>query len=408
MRILVLNAGSGSEKATLYNMEGATPPLVPPPPAWSAQIDWIPQAGRARLQVETSGGAQLDEEIRPDSRPAGLAHMLQQLWLGSATAISGPGDVDVVGHRVVHGGREYEESALVTADVRAAIERLTPLAPLHNPAALEGMAAIDRLFSGVPQVAVFDTACHSRIPEAAAAYAGPYEWLGMGIRRYGFHGISHEYAANRAALLLNRGLESLRLITCHLGNGCSLAAIREGRSVDTTMGFTPLEGLMMAKRSGSVDPGILLYLQREKGMTVDRVDHALNEASGLLGISGVGADMRQVMEAVGEGSERARLAVDMFVHSLRRHIGAMLGSLGGLDALVFTGGIGENAAAIRAAACEPFAFLGLTLDPALNDSRPVDSDIAASDSAVRLLVIQSQENWAVARECFRLTAPRKP
>jgi acetate kinase len=256
----------------------------------------------------------------------------------------------------------------------------------------------------VPQAVVFDTAFHTQMPEMAAVYSGPYEWLQQGIRRYGFHGISHQYCAARAAELLNRNLKDLRLLTCHLGNGCSLAAIRGGRSVNTTMGFTPLDGLMMGSRSGSIDPGLLLHLLRQPDYSVDRLDRILNQESGLQGISGISTDLREILAAMAQGNARAQLAFDAYVHSLGCHIVAMLASLGGLDALVFAAGIGEHAAAVRAAACEAFGFLGLKLDPERNAQSRSDWDIAAPDSKVRVLVIHTQEDWEIARECWKLTS----
>jgi acetate kinase len=287
-----------------------------------------------------------------------------------------------VGHRVVHGGQEYEQSTFVTEKVKAAIGRLCELAPAQNPANLEGIVAMGQILGAVRQVAVFDTAFHAQMPESTAIYPGLYEWLNQGIRRYGFHGTSHKYCAGRVAQILDRDLKDLRLITCHLGNGCSLAAVRGGIGVDTTMGFTPLEGLMMGSRSGSIDPGLLLHLLRQPDCSVDQLDRILNLESGLKGISGLSNDMREILAAMGRGNSRAQLAFDMYVHSLRSHIAAMLASLGGLDALAFTAGIGEHAAAVRAAACETFAFLGLKLDSEKNTQSRLDWDIAAPDSAV--------------------------
>jgi acetate kinase len=252
------------------------------------------------------------------------------------------------------------------------------------------------------QFAVFDTAFHRSLPPAAFVYPGPYAWLEQGIRRYGFHGISHHYTAQRTATILGRDLESLRLISCHLGNGCSLAAIRDGLCVDTTMGFTPLDGLMMGTRSGSVDPGILLHLLRRGGCSVDQLDSMLNHESGLLGVSGISADMRQILAAMQDGNPRAQLAFDAYVHSVKSHIGALLPSLHGLDALVFTAGIGENCAPVRSGVCQGWEVLGLKLDTDKNVQVRVDGDISRSESAVRILVIRAQEEWAMATECFRL------
>jgi len=286
------------------------------------------------------------------------------------------------------------------ADAPTTVQRSS--APLHNRLELDGIALIEKLCGAVPQVAVFDTGFHSNLPDAAAIYPGPYEWTENGIRKFGFHGINHQYCAGRAAQILGRNLANLNLITCHLGNGCSLAAIRDGKSIDTSMGFTPLDGLMMGTRSGSVDPGILTYLMREKKLDGKALDEMLNSRSGLLGISGVSADMREVIAAMQSGNQRARLAFDIFVHRLRAGIGSMLAALNGADTVVFTGGIGENSPEVRADTCNHFSFLNLTLDPTKNSAKPVDTDIASPESAVRVLVIRAQEDWAIARECWKL------
>jgi acetate kinase len=327
--------------------------------------------------------------------------------------INSPKEIDLVGHRVVHGGQDYRKPTLITPQVKETIASLTAFAPLHNSASLEGITAVEQLLP-VPQVAVFDTAFHSQMPLTAAIYPGPYEWFEQGIRRYGFHGINHQYCARRTAQLLGKDLESLRLITCHLGNGCSLAAISNGHSIDTTMGLTPLEGLMMGTRSGSVDPSILIYLLRhDKGMNADRLEDLLNRASGLKGVSGISGDMRQLESEIAKGNSRAQLALDIYIHRLRSGIGAMIATLGScrqdqlrhappLHALVFTGGIGENQSDVRAAACEAFAFLGLELDPDKNAQSPPDCDIATANSTVRVLIVQAQEDWAIATECWKL------
>jgi len=264
------------------------------------------------------------------------------------------------------------------------------------------MEVIEKLLGRVPQVAVFDTGFHRRMPPAAAVYPGPYQWFEGGIRRYGFHGVNHQYCATRAAHLLGRDLNSLKLVTCHLGNGCSLAAIREGYSIDTTMGFTPLEGLMMGTRSGSVDPGILTYLMRQVRLQAQGIDDVLNKESGLLGISGISGDMREILAFMKRGHSRAKLAFDIYVHRLQAGIGAMIAVLGGVDALVFTAGVGENSPEVRAAACRQLGFLRLELDAAANEQGLSDRDIATPDSAVRILIIRAQEDWAIARECWHL------
>jgi acetate kinase len=402
MKILILNAGSSSQKSCLYEITDATLTQQPPQPLWEGKINWTQDGNNAEIEVKTATGAVLQETISGDSRKAHVAYMLDTLTHGATQVISDLSAIDVVGHRVVHGGQEYRNSVVITEDVKQAIAHLSNLAPAHNPAALEGIEAIEQSLGNVKQVAVFDTSFHSTLPDAAAIYPGPYEWVEQGIRRYGFHGISHEYCANRAAQILNRDLTSLRLITCHLGNGCSLAAVKNGRSIDTTMGFTPLDGLMMGSRCGSIDPGILIYLLRQSDDSAESLDYVLNKASGLRGISGISSDFREIKAAIEQGHERAKLAYDIYVHRLRSGIGSMLASLGGLDALVFTAGVGEKSALIRQAACEAWEFLGLKIDHEKNQQQPIDVDIATDESNVRILVIHTQEDWAIAQQCWQL------
>ena len=403
MKILVLNSGSSSQKSALYEISGMLPEH-PPQPAWQGKIEW--DGDQADIEAQNSQGARHEARVQVASRSSAIGQLLDTLWHGQVRAVSAPSEIDVVGHRIVHGGQEFEEATLVTPPVKSAIARMAVFAPLHNRAELEGIELIEKRLGDVPQVAVFDTGFHSHLPEAAAVYPGPYDWLAQGIRRYGFHGINHQYCAQRAAQLLNRELTSLKLVTCHLGNGCSLAAIRAGRSIDTTMGFTPLDGLMMGTRSGSLDPGILTYLMREQKFTGQQLDDLLNTKSGLLGISGISGDMRQIVASIKGGNPRAKLAFDMFVHHLQSGIGAMMASLGGMDALVFTAGIGENSPELRAAACTNFAFLGLKLDAAKDIPYSADQDISLPHSTVRVLLIRAQEDWAIARDCWRLASAK--
>jgi acetate kinase len=401
MKILVLNSGSSSQKSALYEISGAFP-AHPPTPVWEGKIEW--DGDQAEMQVQNSKGANLKHRLKVESRRHAIEQLLNSLWTGDTLVVSAPSEIDIVGHRIVHGGKDFEQAIVITPEVKSAIARMSIFAPLHNRAELEGIEIVEKHFGNVPQVAVFDTGFHSRLPEAAAVYPGPYEWLARGIRRYGFHGINHQYCAARAAQLLGRELNSLKLVTCHLGNGCSLAAILGGRSVDTTMGFTPLDGLMMGTRSGSLDPGILTFLMRAEKSTGQQLDDLLNRKSGLLGVSGLSSDMRQIVAAMKDGNARAKLAFDIFVHHLQSGIGAMIAVLGGIDALVFTAGIGENSPDMRAAACANFAFLGLTLDPAKNAQSPADQEISFSDSSVRVLIIRAQEDWAIACDCWRLAS----
>jgi acetate kinase len=403
MKILVLNSGSSSQKMCLYEL-GESLPENPSAPLWQGQVEF--NGPEARLRIRRSHGGNFEETVRSESRGRATEQLLDHLSKGPAAPLRSLSEIDVVGHRIVNGGRDYQEPAFVTQDLKAAIERMSVFAPLHNRIELDGIKIIEQKLGLVAQVAVFDTAFHSHLPDAAAVYPGPYQWVEQGIRRFGFHGINHQYCAGRAAQLLRKDLRSLRLVTCHLGNGCSLAAVREGRSVDTTMGFTPLEGLMMGTRSGSVDPGILTYLMRSRALTGEQIDELLNKKSGLLGISGISGDMREIVAAMAQGNARARLAFDIFIHRLVSCIGSMVAVLDGIDALVFSAGIGENSREVRAAACSNLGFLGLALDSAQNADVSADGEISSSDSRVRVLVLRAQEDWAIARDCWKLASAR--
>ncbi len=378
MIVLALNTGSSSVKAALYDVTGpAEQGSAPPTPLWR-------------------GERRADEAVDD---------LLQSLIRGDAPALRTLDAIDVVGHRIVHGGATLVNSVRVTAEVRATIERATEHAPEHNARALHALDDVARLLGArVPQIAVFDTAFHVTLPPAAYTYAGPFEWLALGIRRFGFHGISHQYAAHRAAHLLRRDASGLQMVTCHLGGGCSLAAVQNGRSVNTTMGFTPLDGVVMSRRSGAVDPGILIHLLRHEGHTADSLDSLLNHDSGLAGLSGTNGDMREVLAAVDAGDARARLALDVYVHHVRQAIAAMAASMNGVDVVVFTGGVGENAPRVRAAVCEGLAFLGIALDSATNARTTTDAVCSANDAKVAVVVVHAEENWAVAQACLKVTS----
>ncbi|MGA2136119.1 MAG: acetate kinase [Bryobacteraceae bacterium] len=393
MKILVLNGGSSSFKSSLFEVTGLDGDPAPDP-LWEARVDWEHHPGTAEIRIKSAGA--ISNHSVPIKAPLDSLQPLMDL-------LPHREEIRVAGHRVVHGGRKFRDSARITPAVQAGIAEMASFAPEHNRLELEAIECMQRILGpDAVQVAVFDTAFHASLPPPAYVYPGPYEWLSKGIRRYGFHGISHQYTSRRAAAILGRELKSLRMITCHLGNGCSLAAIRDGVSIDTTMGFTPLEGLMMGTRSGTIDPGIVIHLVRHLGYRADELDRVLNQESGLLGVSGASGDMRTVMEAMARGDVRAQLAFDVYVHRLCSETGAMLASLGGLDVLVFTAGVGENSPQVRAKVAEAFAFLGIKLDAAKNAESPVDADIAAPDSAVRLLVVHTQEEWEIARESFRV------
>ena len=368
--VVVVNTGSTSVKIGLYGSAVST------------------AASTASSLVERWTADVTTEELGPD-RVAGIERQLRAAPIDRATLVA-------VAHRIVHGADRFDGPVIVDAAVEAAIRSVAELAPLHNLVGLDGITAARRVVeASVPQVAVFDTTFHRTMPMAAAAYGGPYEWIGRGLRRYGFHGISHEWAAHRAAVLLGRPLTELRLVTCHLGGGCSVAAIDCGRSIDTTMGFTPLDGLVMATRSGSVDPGLILHLLRT-GTTVDALEDLLERHGGLFGLSGVSGDLRSVTAARDEGDERARLAIDVFVHRVTAGVVAMAASLGGFDALVFTGGVGEHSSEVRARVSARFAFAGVTLDDRANATATGDVDVSAAQASARVLVVTSREDLAIA------------
>ena len=395
MLVLVLNAGSSSQKSCLYNLnrsiDTATEPL------WEAHLDWMAQSGGI-LTVKSNN---TEQEITVKEKDTALKTLLDTLTTGDTKVLDSLSEIDAVGHRVVHGGAKYSQPVLIDAEVKKAIADLIPLAPSHNPANLEGIETIEAILPEVPQVAVFDTAFHSTIPEVAKVYPLPYKYYQAGIQRYGFHGISHQYCANRTSQILQQPI-SLKIITCHLGNGCSLAAINQGICIDTTMGFSPLEGLMMGTRCGSIDPQIPLYLMQEYGLSTEDVNQILNKESGLKGVSGVSADLRTVLAAVSEGNTQAQLAFDIYVYRLVEAIGAMVASLNGLDVLVFTAGVGENSSVVREQTCAGLSYLGLQLDLDANNSQPQDCNIAMDDSQVRVLVINTQEDYEIARSVISL------
>ena len=399
MKILVLNSGSSSQKACLYEI-GETLPDHPPTCRWEGRIEW--GSDGASITVKSSEGIVQKEQLSVTSREHAIRHLLLTLVSGSARAINSASDIDAVGHRVVHGGPNFADPIVVTPQVYSAIADASEFAPLHIQAELEGMKIVKNLRGDVPQIAVFDTGFHRQMPLSAAIYPGPYEWFEAGIRRYGFHGINHQYCADRAAQMLGADVKALRIVSCHLGNGCSVTAIRDGQSVDTTMGFTPVEGLMMGTRSGSVDPGILTYLMRQGHLDSQGIDKVLNEKSGLLGVSGLSGDMRDILIGIQKGHRRAKLAFDIYVHRLRAAIGGMAAVLGGMDVLVFTAGVGENSPEVRGAACSGLEFFGLKLDSKKNARPSLDQEISTADSSVHVLVIRAEEDWAIAKECWKL------
>jgi acetate kinase len=391
MKVLVCNAGSSSLKFSLFEAEGEL--LLA-----EGGIDWTTKP--TRLVFRRTGHQEIREELKLEKHADAVARILDDLRAGPSAPLRVLGDLQAVGHRVVHGGERYTAAVRITPEVKRVIGELAELAPLHNPASLDGITAVEQVLPNVPQVAAFDTAFHATLSESARTYPVPQKWTrDWGMRRYGFHGLSHSYCAGRAAEMIGR--RDLRLIIAHLGNGASVSAVCNGICVDTSMGFTPLEGLMMGTRSGTVDPGMLVYLLRRKGLDVNQLDHALNYESGLLGLSGFSSDMREVLSELPDNPD-ARLAVEVYVHRIRQTVGAMAATLGGVDALVFTAGVGEHAAAIRQRVCENLNYLGLELDRTANETCQPDADVAMPASAARILVIATREDLTIMRETRQL------
>jgi acetate kinase len=394
MKILALNCGSSSVKYQVYEMPAETTIA-------EGQVERIGFAD-AILTHRAAGREPLTlvSEVR-DHRRA-IEVVIDVLLDAQHGVLRRKEEIAGVGHRVVHGGEAFACSTLISEAVIQAVRSFVRFAPLHNPHNLRGIEAAQALLPGVPQVAVFDTAFHRQMPRYAYIYALPYslyaEW---GIRRYGFHGTSHRYVSLEAARLLGRPLSELRLVTCHLGNGCSIAAVQYGVSVDTSMGFTPLEGLVMGTRSGDLDPALVPYIMQQMGLSDLQVDALLNTQSGLLGVSGLSSDMRDIEEAAAAGHERAQLALDIFCYRLKKYIGAYAAAMGGLDALVFTAGIGEKSAIVRAKSCAGLEFLGISLDPERNRTLPT-GEISRPGAPVQVFIIPTDEELLIARDTYEL------
>jgi acetate kinase len=391
--VLVLNSGSSSVKFALITADTGKR-------VWAGLAERI-GTGEAVLHVRHPPADEEEEALPDGSRSAVIARILDRVPDGTLLG---------AGHRVVHGGDRFTDSVLIDDEVIAAIRSFSPLAPLQNPADLEGIETIRAVRPELEQVAVFDTAFHQTMPPAAYRYAVPEEWYTRyGVRRYGFHGISHRFVGERAAALLGKRPDQVRLVTAHLGNGCSATAIRDGVSVDTTMGLTPLEGLVMGTRSGDVDPGVFGYLAGQTGKSAEELDDVLNKRSGLLGLSGVSNDMRTVQDAAVGGDDRARLALDVFVHRLAKAVAGLVTSLDRLDALVFTGGIGEKSVIVRALVLARLGFLGLAEDPEANAAHGRATGGRISRPApVQALVVPTDEELMIARDTARLIAGPTP
>lgn len=395
MKILVLNCGSSSVKYKLFDMQ--TRNVI-----GSGGVEKIGMKGSFLKHNRQDGKTVVLEGEILEHRIA-IEYILGVLTSEKHGPIKSLEEIDAVGHRVVHGGEKFNESVIITDDVIKQIEECIEIAPLHNPPNLAGIYAIQDLLPNVPQVAVFDTAFHQTMPEYAYMYAIPYSlYKKYGIRRYGFHGTSHRYVSHRACEFLDIPYESTKLVTAHIGNGCSVAAIQDGKSVDTSMGFTPVEGLMMGTRSGDVDLGVVTYIMDKEMIGTDAATTLFNKHSGVLGISGISSDMRDIEKAISEGNERAKLALDMYEYRIKKYIGSFAAVLNGMDVLVFTGGVGENQADSRERICKGLSYLGIEIDDEKNKVRGKEIEISTPNSKVRVVVIPTDEEFMIASDTVKL------
>ncbi|RCW51063.1 acetate/propionate family kinase [Paenibacillus prosopidis] len=401
MKVLVINAGSSSLKYQLYDMRDES----------------VLASGRVERIGMDSSIVTHEPADKPEVRQVSeildhvtavkrVAEMLTHPEHGALTHMN---EIEAVGHRVVHGGEAFSSSVLVTQEVKLEIRRLFDLAPLHNPAHMMGITAVETNMPDVPQAVVFDTAFHQTMPNTSYLYPIPTVlYRRHKIRRYGFHGTSHSYVSGQAADYLEKPIESLKMITCHIGNGASCAAILGGKSFDTSMGMTPLEGLMMGTRSGDLDPAIVPFVMNKEELTLNEVNSMLNKHSGMLAVSGISSDMREVTEAMHEGDKNAKLAFDMYTYRLKKYIGAYAAAMNGLDTLVFTAGVGENSVALRKAVCEGITFLGIDLDEERNEERRKDvREISKISSRVKVLVVPTNEELLIARDTYNLVKKSK-
>ncbi len=397
MKVLVINAGSSSIKYQLLDVH-------------SAQV--LAKGGAERIGLDGSLIKHQQRNLEPvkipfrmpDHRTA-IREILDVLTSVEHGVIASMDEIDAVGHRVVHGGEKFSSSAIITAEVKQAIRACFRMAPLHNPPNMTGIEACEEAVPGVPQVAVFDTAFHQTMPGRAYIYALPYElYEKHGIRRYGFHGTSHRYVAGRCAELMGRPIEEMKIVTCHLGNGSSIAAVDGGKSIDTSMGMTPLAGVSMGTRCGDIDPALVTMIMDREGLDLRGIDDLMNKKSGVAGVSGISSDFRDLDDAQKAGNPRAKLALDMFKYQVRKYIAAYAAAMGGVDAVVFTAGIGENNPDVRWGSCEGLAFMGIALDPEKNLVRGRETDISADGATVRVWSIPTNEELAIAAETERLVA----
>ncbi len=391
MNVLVINCGSSSLKYQLINMDDESVLA-------KGLVERIGIEGSVLKHEKAGQGKVVIEEVMENHKDA-INLVLKALVDPKHGAVKSLDEVDAVGHRVVHGGEKFADSVLIDDEVIKAMKECIDLAPLHNPPNIIGIEACKELLPNVPMVGVFDTAFHQTMPAESYIYPLPYElYEEQGIRRYGFHGTSHKYVSERVAAMLGKSLEGTKIITCHLGNGASLTAIKDGKSFDTSMGMTPLEGLVMGTRCGDIDPAIVTFLMNKDNMTADQVDNLMNKKSGVLGISGVSSDFRDIEEAAAEGNKRAQLALDKFAYTVKKYIGSYAAAMGGLDVLVFTAGLGENSAPARMQVCEGLEFLGVQIDETKNNIRGKEAEISKDGSKVKVYVIPTNEELMIARD----------
>lgn len=396
MKIFVLNCGSSSLKYQVIDMDTKNPIA-------KGTVERIGLQG----SVLTHCTALRKKEViktEIENHTKAIELVLKQLVAPESEALKDLNEIYAIGHRVVHGGEKFAKSVIIDASIMKAIQDCIELAPLHNPPNIAGIKACQKMMPGIPQVAVFDTAFHQTMRPLSYIYGLPYEYYEKyGIRKYGFHGTSHKYVSQRASVLLKKPLGELKLISCHLGNGASIAAIRGGKSIDTSMGFTPLDGLLMGTRSGALDPAVVTYIMRRENFNVNQMNDFLNNKCGALGVSGISSDFRDIEVAAKQGNNRAQLALDIFEHDVKQYIGAYAAVMGGVDAIIFTAGVGENSTSMRAAICKNMSYLGIHLDLDKNEVRGEEVDVSKTNSRCRVLVIPTNEELMIALDTLELT-----
>lgn len=395
VKIFVVNCGSSSIKYQLFNMQNEVVLA-------KGLVERIGMEG-SLLKHTPTGKYTVDLPADIPDHAVGIKLIVDTLVNPEYGVIPDMSEIDAVGHRVVHGGERFADSVLITQDVLKGIEDCAEIAPLHNPPNLHGINACMEIMPTIPQVAVFDTAFHQTLPKVAYLYGLPYElYVKYGLRRYGFHGTSHKYVAQVAASMMQEHMTDLRIITCHLGNGASITAIKYGKSVDTSMGYTPLEGLIMGTRSGEIDPAIIPFLMEKENMTAPQIDDYLNKRSGILGISGLSSDFRDLETAANRGDERSQLAIDLFAYKVKKYIGGYVAAMGGVDAIVFTAGVGENSPFMRDKICNGLEYLGTRIDPERNNVRGKAQEISVKRAGVKIFVIPTNEELVIARDTYNI------